>query len=63
MMSVLVAGSDFKVQNLSKRIAEVKTLKKTDPPFTPLMRGETSLDFAQKIEFPQRMSYLSNASE
>jgi hypothetical protein len=29
MMQDAVAGSDFKVQNLSKRIAEVKTLKKS----------------------------------
>jgi len=31
MMQVAVAGSNFKVQNLSKRFAEVKTLKNCRP--------------------------------
>jgi hypothetical protein len=48
MMQVAVAGSNFKEQNLSKRTAEVKTLKNyrrdlaaSEPPKTSHGKGKT----------------------
>jgi hypothetical protein len=59
MMQVAVAGSDFKVQNLSKRFAEVKTLQFLGRVFAVPPRNDHLPKRAMKVEKKDRCRAIS----